>query len=171
MQILTVHLPNYTASCKPDAEVIGKILDDQIRESFMGKAVVVRGVASSEHMDKTIDELIDIITKTGTDRYDPYRSGDRYENVENKQIDLFGVTAVVSARRAITQMIIWGFYHSSLEIHGRAVRIDIVIIYDAAQLEQVVHRYEGRNDIKDDGFTFKYPERKAEAVLGILKIT
>jgi hypothetical protein len=56
-------------------------------------------------------------------------------------------------------------------VHGYPVRIDIAIVYDTDQLEQIPHRYEGRNDIKDDGFAFKNPEDKADAVLGVIKIT
>jgi hypothetical protein len=171
MKLLEIDLPQYNIQQEPDSDAISQAVDDVIRKEFFGKSVVVRGIASSEHPDKTVDELIDIISKTGTDKYDPSRKGDRYENVENKHIDLFGVPATVSDESEIFKILVWGFYHSAKAVHGYPVRIDIAIVYDADQLEQVVHRYEGRDDIKDDGFAFKNSENKAAAVLGIIKIT
>lgn len=66
--------------------------------------------------------------------------------------------------------IIYGFYQSAIDIHGTPTRIDILIVYDAAKLRAVLHQYEGRPDKKRDGFTFKEPAKKTEAVLGIIKI-
>lgn len=45
-------------------------------------------MGSHEHEGKLVDELIDIIKTTGTDRYDPKRIGDRYTNVGDKYLDL-----------------------------------------------------------------------------------
>ena len=63
------------------------------------------------------------------------------------------------------------FYLYPPTIRGaNPVRLDIVIIYDLSKLKRVVHQYEGRTDIKKDGFVFKNPENKKDAVLGIIKI-
>ena len=64
----------------------------------------------------------------------------------------------------------WGFYHGAKAIHGKPVRIDLLTIYDASQLKAVVHQYEGRDDIKRDGFVFKNPDSKPAALLGIVHI-
>jgi len=66
--------------------------------------------------------------------------------------------------------VIYGFYHSAIGVHGHPVRIDILTVYDATQLEEVVHQYEGRDDIKRDGFVFRHPDNKRAAVLGIIKL-
>lgn len=171
MILSEIALPEYSAAQEPDANAIGRIVDNEIRKHFIGRSVVVRGVASSEHSDKSIDELIEIIRTTGTDRYDPNRKGDRYENTENKHIDLFGVLSQVTNESEIFNIIAWGFYHSAKAIHGYPVRIDIVIVYDADQLEQVMHTYESRDDIKDDGFSFKDNTDKPSAVLGVIKLS
>lgn len=65
---------------------------------------------------------------------------------------------------------IWGFYHSAKGVHGYPVRIDVVTIYDATKLEQVAHQYEGRDDIKDDGFAFKTPANKSAAIKAVFLI-
>lgn len=171
MELSEVNIPTYTVDNPPDDKGIGKLVDDVLKELYLDKSVLVRAVASSEHKDKTLDELIEIISKTGTDRYDPNRMGDRYENVESKHIDLFAFPAVITKDSDIFAKAVWGFYHSAIEIHGYPMRIDIAIVYDAALTEKVPHRYAGRNDIKDDGFKFKNPENKSEALLGIVKIT
>lgn len=170
MMLSEIDLPQYDIQQVPDADAIGKIVDDEIKKQFLGRSVVVRGVASSEHSNKTTDELIEIIKKTGTDRYDPDRRGDRYENIGGKHIDLFGVPALVAKDSEIFKVIAWGFYHSAKATHGYPVRIDVVTIYDADQLNQVLHQYEGRDDIKDDGFSFKEDVNKSRSVLGIIKL-
>jgi len=45
-----------------------------------------------------------------------------------------------------------------------------IIVYDFSRLKRVLHKYEGRADIKRDGFAFKNSENKKEALLGIIKI-
>ena len=171
MQLLTLSLPEYKVDTEPDHKSIGKKIDDELKKCFMGHSILVRGIGSQEHPDKTVDELIQIIVRTGTDRYDPQRAGDRYENTEGKHIDLFAFPAHVQPDLAVGDQVIYGFYHSAIGIHGRPTRIDILTIYDADQLEVVEHQYEGRDDVKRDGFVFKDPKNKQQAVLGIIKLT
>lgn len=171
MKLLTISLPNYKVDTEPDHETIGRTIDGCITMHFPGKTVAVRGVSSSAHPNKTIDDLIEIIKQTGTDRYDPKRAGDRYENIQNKQIDLFAFRKKVTPKMELFKDISWGFYHGAKAIHGAPVRIDLLTIYDASQFKSVAHRYEGRDDIKRDGFVFKNPSDKPAAVLGIIKIT
>jgi hypothetical protein len=137
----------------------------------MDQTIVVRGIGSSEHPGKTIDELIEIILTSGTDRYDSAHKGDRYENIQGKHIDLFGFRHKITPRTKLFKDIIYGFYHGAISIHGKPTRIDILIIYDASKLKAVVHQYEGRTDKKRDGFIFKDPMHKTEALRGIIKIT
>lgn len=170
MKVVEIYLPQYRVDTEPDHSAIGKEVDAVIKEQFAGKTIVVRGISSTEH-DKSADELIDIIKRVGTDRYDPNRIGDRYENIRGKRIDLFGFRRKVTSRMKLFQDISWGFYHGSIAIHGRPVRINIVTIYAADKLKAVVHQYEGRDDIKRDGFVFREPENKKAALLGIIKIS
>ncbi|MBI3494635.1 hypothetical protein HY004_01475 [Candidatus Saccharibacteria bacterium] len=171
MRLIVVNLPQYRVDTEPNHKVIGKIVDKVIQENFTGKTIVVRGVSSSAHSDKSVDELVEIIKDSGTDRYDQKRIGDRYENIKGKHIDLFAFRRKVTPRMEVFKDISWGFYHGSRTIHGKPVRIDILTVYDASQLRAVVHQYEGRDDIKRDGFVFKNPSDKKSAVLGIIKIT
>lgn len=73
--VFTLHLPQYQITTEPNYKAIGKIVDDELRKHFMGRTIVARGIGSSEHPGKTIDELVEIIKRDGTDCYDPYRTG------------------------------------------------------------------------------------------------
>lgn len=168
--VFTLTVPDYQVTNEPDYKAIGKIVDDELREHFMGLTIVARGIGSSEHPGKTIDELVEIIKRDGTDRYDPNRTGDRYENIQGKHIDLFGFRRKVGPHMQLFKDVVYGFYHSALGLHGKAVRIDTLIIYDAAKLKAVLHQYEGRTDKKRDGFVFRDPTHKQEALLGVIKI-
>lgn len=171
MKHLELALTDYGVETEPDHKTVGKPVDNLLKEHFMGETVVVRGVASSEHPDKTIGELIEIIQSTGTDRYDPGRIGDRYENIQGKHIDLFAFRRKITPRTELFKDITWGFYHGAKTIHGKPMRIDILTIYDAAQLKAVVHQYEGRDDIKRDGFVFKSPANKVGALKAVVKLS
>lgn len=170
MQIITVYAPGYTVDSEPDYKAIGKLIDDELKKHFLGKKILLRGIGSQEHPDKTVDDLVQIIVNAGTDRYDQGRIGDRYENKENKRIDLFAFPAKVTPELELGWHIIYGFYHSAIGVHGRPTRIDVLTVYDAEKLEVVEHQYEGREDIKRDGFVFKDPENKKQAVLGVIRL-
>jgi hypothetical protein len=168
--VFTVDVPQYQVISEPDHDAVGRIVDSEIRRHFSGRMVVVRGIGQQDHPDKTVDELVDIIVCHGTDRYDPSRKGDRYENIEGKHIDLFAFRRKVTPGMRLFNYVSWGFYHGSIAIHGRPTRIDLLTVYDAAKLKAVLHQYEGRTDKKRDGFVFREPERKPAALLGIVKL-
>lgn len=170
MKLLAISVPQYNVDKEPDHKAIGNVVDEVIKENFAGQTVIVRGLSYKAHSDKSIDELVELIKRTGTDRYDPERVGDRYENIKGKHIDLFAFRRKVTPTMELFKDVSWGFYHGAKAIHGQPVRIDLLTIYDASQLRAVVHQYEGRDDIKRDGFVFKNPEDKKSALLAIVKI-
>lgn len=162
--VYKISVSEYNVKKKSDWEKIGSKIDVIIKKHFMGKKIAIRCLSSDEH-DKSTDDLIKIIKKLGVDKYDPSRKGDRYENVDNKHIDIFALDFLVNSKD-IMKIFIESFY----VYPKKPIRIDIAIIYDAAKLKRVLHRYEGRIDIKRDGFVFKDPENKKDALLGIIKI-
>jgi len=176
MTVITVPLPDYQVQAgsghwaEPDHRAIGRRVDAAIGSEFGGAKIVARGVSADDHPHLWVDELIGIILTTGTDRYDPYRSGDRYDNVEGKHIDIFGFRRTAGSRMRLFDQLSWGFYHGAIEIRGHPVRLDIVTVYDATRLRAVLHRYAGRQDWKRDGFRFVDPDHKAAAVLGVIKL-
>lgn len=171
--VINVHLPEYRVDTEPDYVALGKIVDAELKKHFMGQMVGLRALGSQEHPDKSLDELIEIIKRDGTDRYDPERSGDRYDNLENKHIDLFLLRRKISERSRIFWQLAWSFYEFPPKLRGQPVRVDILVIYDLAKLKAVrtTHTHEGYPVTKRDGFVFRDPARKAEALLGIIKVT
>lgn len=101
----------YRVDTEPDHRAIGAVVDAEIKRYFMGRTVVVRGIGSQDHPGRTVDELVEIIRWSGTDRYDPTRKGLGYENLENKHIDLFAIRRKVTPRMRLFKDLSWGFYH------------------------------------------------------------
>lgn len=172
MKLLTVSVPQYSADTEPDHKVVGRPVDDLLKKHFMGQKVLIRGLGSQEHPGKSVDELIEIIRTTGTDRYDPKRTGDRYTNAGDKHFDLCALRRTISPRSEIFWQLSWSFYNSPLKERGYPVRVDILTIYDPKQLKAVTYSPVGhKGRIMRDGFVFRNPDDKASAVLGIIKIT
>ncbi len=171
--VYTVHLPEYQVTTKPDYKANGVFVDNELRKHFMGQMVGLRALGSQEHPGKTIDDLVEIIKRDGTDKYDPERNGDRYDNIENKRIDLFLLRRKISDKSKIFWQLAWSFYESPLKLRGQPVRVDILAIYDLTKLKAVrtTHTHEGYPVTKRDGFAFREPDKKNEAVMGIIKIT
>ncbi|MEQ4209375.1 hypothetical protein [Actinopolymorpha sp. B9G3] len=167
----TVRVPQYQVDTEPDHNAVGKVVDAELQKHFMGRTVVVRGVCSPSHPGKTVDDLVQIVKRHGVDRYDPHRKGHGYENIDGKHIDLFAFRRKVTPRMRLFKDLSWGFYHGAIASHRTPYRIDILLVYDAAQLKAVLHQYEGRTDKKRDGFVFRDPERKQKALLGIVTIS
>ena len=163
-------IPEFYEKNKIKIEKIGDKIDKVLKKHFLGKQVAIRCLGSSEHPKKTVDEMIKIIKKTGTDRYDPKRKGDRYENIENKQIDFFALDFKINKNSKIMEQFVEPFYYWPLIDRGKPVRIDIVIIYDPKKVNEVVHHYKGRKEAKSDGYVFKEPKNKKDSILGIIKI-
>lgn len=167
----SIEIPIYRVDTEPDFIAVGNKLDDWIKQNYLGRSIAIRALSSDEHHNLSREEFVEIIKKDGTDRYDAGRKGDRYENIEGKHIDLFGLPVdPVKEDSEMFEHMLRSFYHWPLKERGYPVRVDIVIIYDLNQLEEVEHRYEGRDDIKRDGFVFMHPKSKPEAILGILLV-
>jgi hypothetical protein len=166
-----IKIPKSFEENKPNFAKIGKKIDSSLKKHFLGKKVAIRVIGSEEHKNKSINDLIKIIKKIGHDRYDPKRKGDRYKTLGNKHIDFFALDFKVKTRGEYFKHFIEPFYYWPISNQGKPIRIDIAIVYDLNQLKVVEHQYKGREDeIKKDGFIFKYQERKKDAVLGIIKI-
>lgn len=168
--VYQISVGGYNCSARPDWAAIGAEIDKKIKGHFLGKRVAIRCVSSREHKGKSVNELIKIIKRSGTDRYDPDRKGDRYENVGNKKIDFFALNFTIKPKSVIMEKFIEPFYTWPQQSGNEPIRIDIALIYDLSKVKRVIHQYKGRSDIKRDGFVFKNPDKKMHALLGIIKI-
>lgn len=170
--ILEVHIPEYKADEKPDPIAVGSPIDKQLIKHFSGQAVVLRCVGLQDHPGKTLDELVGIVLKDGTDRYDENRKGVGY-HVMPKGTDtrntIYGQAVNIDKDTAImAEEMVYDFYLGALGDRGYSIRFDLVTVYDHSQLEPISGLYKGTDET--DGFSFKDPNNKAAAVLGIIKV-
>ena len=167
--IYRIKVPEYSVRAKPDHAAVGARIDSVIKKHFLSQRVAIRCVGSQEHRCSR-DNLVKIIKKLGTDRYDSERKGEKYENVGNKCIDFFALDFKITSKGKYMKNFIEPFYEYPKQEKAIPVRIDIIIIYDLSKLKRVIHRYEGRTDVKRDGFVFKNPSNKPDAIKGIIKV-
>lgn len=168
---INISFPMQNISTPPDHERIGAILDDIIKKHFTGKRVIIRCIGSQDHPDKNVDELAELIVQLGTDKYDDSRKGVGYANFLKKgvRIDFYGqLIEEVNDDMSIMCEMIYEMYHSAIGDRGYGVYVDLVLIYDAEQLNMVTNLYESQ--ILSDGFVFKDSEHKQLALMGIIKI-
>ena len=159
---------------KPNFERIAQQLVNLLRQYFHGERIALRLLSSSEHQDKSREALTNIIKRTGTDRYDPNRKGDRYDNIQKQAIDFFALDFELGKpeEEVCLEHALRSFYYYPI-LQGEApIRVDIGLVYDVRKIRMVPHSYVGREEeIKTDGFVFIDPANKPEALRAILVIS
>jgi len=174
--VYSIKILGYNVRKKPDHNEIGKKIDKIIKKHFLGKKIAIRVLSSSEHNGKTVIELISLIKKLGTDRYNPQRKGDRYENIDKKKIDFFALPYLVKEKTKMMFQFIEAFYIYPIRYKEKPIRIDLILIYDLSKVKQVKYRYKGyeyekrEGEKMEDGFVFKNSKNKKEALIGIIQV-
>jgi hypothetical protein len=168
--ILTATVPGYKRGQVPDDAVVGKKLDSLLQKHFLNRDVVVRCIGSQDHPSLSLDELTDIVVKTGTDKYDATRMGVGYEEFaqEGIQVDFYGEETIITKDMPVMPQQIWEMHHSAIGDRGFAVHVDLVLIYNRDHLNMVMELY--NHHPLSDGYTFKHPSHKREALLGVIKV-
>ena len=169
-QLIEIVIPAHRPGKAPDHGVVGRKLDKLLKQHFMGKKVVVRCIGSQDHPRLGLDDLTDIIMKSGTDKYDPERLGVGYEEFDRKgvQVDLYGEDVTITKDTEIMGQALWEMHHSAIGDRGYGVHVDLVLIYDYDKLNMVMNLYAHHHT--SDGFVFKEPSTKQAALLGVIKI-
>jgi hypothetical protein len=169
-ELIEITVPSYKPGRAPDHSVVGEKLDTLLKRYFMGKKVVIRCIGSQDHPNLSLDELTDVVTKTGTDKYDPDRMGVGYEEFVRKgvQVDFYGEDTTITKDSKIMGQALWEMHHSAIGDRGHGVHVDLVLVYDYEQLDMVMNLYS--HHPTSDGFVFKNPHDKSAALLGVIKI-
>lgn len=123
--VYRIKVPEYHVKSKPDPASIGAKIDRIIKKHFLGQKVAIRCIGSQEHKGKSVNDLVEIIKKLGTDRYDPSRKGEKYENIWNKRIDFFALDFRIKEKGKYMENFIEPFYTYPKQDKKRPVRIDI----------------------------------------------
>ena len=175
MQIISLPLPEYSIQTKPDYQILGDKIDKSLEENFSDKDVAIRALSMQDHPQLTLDEFVDIIIQTGTDKYDPNRKGVDHEAFEPYKPDFQADFCTIGKNHfGEGADIIKKFYENVLQDRGYRLRIDLLLIYDLNQLVRAEKMDEDKPGVhprlEPYLFRFKDPENKAQALLGIIKI-
>jgi len=174
-KILAISLPEYTIDSKPDYVGLGRKIDEVIENNFSGQKIAIRAIGSADHPNLSLDDLAQTILEKGTDKYDSKRKGVSPEEFAPYHADLqASVCDVVKGQVNEGSDIIQKFYENAPLDRGYALRIDLLLIYDLEQLvqaEKVELDKPGTHPrLEPYLFRFKNPDRKPEALLGVIKI-
>jgi hypothetical protein len=175
-KIITIFIPEYTIDKQPDYKTIGEKIDRALAQNFEGK-FLLRALSMTDHPQLTLDQFVDIIIKTGTDKYDPFRKGVAHEEFAPYQLDLQAGEIVIKNGRLEGESFaedVRRFYENTLLDRGYRLRIDLLVLYDPQQLVKA-----GKTDFTKPSvethleqylWRFKDPENKEGAVKGVVKI-
>ena len=96
--------------------------------------------------------------------------GTGYEEFVNKgiKVDFYGEEAKITEGLNFMPQQIWEMHHSAIGDRGYGVHVDLVLVYDQAQLNMVMNLY--THHPTSDGYTFKDPSNKQAALLGVIKV-
>ncbi len=170
MKIVKVKIAEYDTSKELNLKEISKKIDQALVKNFDGQKVILRAVSSEAH-DMSQAELVEVIKKTGSDRYDPVKKGDRYDNIEGRQIDVFGRICTIKYGNLMSKSLVDGFHVYGAKYHGRpSAKMDIWLIYDRSKMTALSFHLIGYKDLKRDGYVFKDQDNKTDALLGIVVI-
>lgn len=185
-RILSISLPEYTIDKKPDYMAIGQKIDKIIEENFNNHQLAIRGIGMADHPEYNLDELVEVICKLGTDKYDSKRKGVGHNSFSVYDADLQALPCKVVDSKLISNYIrlptvigdmIRAFYESVLLDRGYSIRLDILMIYDLSQLIQAKKVREYKGDVtpvepRFEPFILKFrnPGLKKDALLGIIKL-
>lgn len=175
-KVVEISLPEYTIDKQPDYAVIGSKIDKVVEENFEG-VFLERVLSITDHPQYTLDQLADIIIKTGTDRYDPCRKGVCHEEFEPYNADLQAGSIEIRNGKLTEPFgagLIKLFYENVLLDRGYRLRIDLILLFDPEQMiqaEKVDHSKPSvRLELEQCLWRFKDSDHKQKALVGVIKI-
>jgi len=175
-KITTISIPEYSLETQPDYSDVGAKIDKALEDNFNG-TFLLRALSISDHPQYTLDELVDIIVKTGTDKYDPNKKGVAHEEFEPYKPDIQAGTITIQDGKLVGESFgedIRRFYENTLLDRGYRLRIDLLVLYDPSQLVRAEKVDNDRPSVaphlEEYLWRFRNPGDKAGAVVGIVKI-
>lgn len=176
MKILEVSIPEYTLESQPDYKAVGEKVDKALAENFEGR-FLARCLSATDHPQYTLDELVDIIVKAGTDKYDPNRKMVAHETFGAYDLDLQAGEIIIENGKVVSEPFsedVRRFYENTLLDRGYRLRIDLIVLYDPTQLaraEKINKDHPGTDPhLEEYLWKFRDSKNKAGALAGILKI-
>lgn len=188
--VYEISLPEYTAEREPDYTRVGLKLDRVVETHLPDRKMAIRGIGLIDHPGWSLNALVQMVLERGADRYDPEREGVNYPD-GSTNLDIYACTFAVVAGKlrsphyhgercpsgSVLGEVVGDHWGGTLFERGFANRLDLLLIYDLDHLEMLGQPQDrGLNEAEVGGlqdgclFRFRYPERKSDALLGIVKI-
>ncbi|MBD3329237.1 hypothetical protein GF357_01970 [Candidatus Dojkabacteria bacterium] len=183
-KLVEISAPSYTIDQKPNYMKIGTYVDDQIVKLFKDGKYLLRAIGSQDHPKYDLDELADLILKTGTDKYDKNRTDVCHNDFAGYDYDIQAGTCEIKDGKFVIDDsmtvksefgdIIYHFFEHSLRDRGFRVRIDILMFYLPQKLKRAEKISVNTKGCKDglERYLYKFIEqdKKQEALYGLVKI-
>ena len=184
VKVISVSVPEYTVNKKPDYFVIGNKVDKAIEDNFDNGKYIYRALGIDDHPNMTLDKLVSVILKRGTDKYDPKRNGVCHEQFSVYDYDIQAGSFEIKDSKIVVLPIdtyptlfgdtIYDFYENAPQDRGYPVRIDLLVLYDTDKLEpaKLMNPDAKRVEPRLEKYLYKFKDRgnKKDALLGIVKI-
>lgn len=176
MKIVEISIPEYTLDVQPDYQAVGEKVDTAIGKNFEGR-FLARCLSLIDHPQYSLDEFVDVIVRTGTDKYDPNRKGVAHETFGAYDLDLQAGEIIVENGKVVSEPFsedVRRFYENTLVDRGYRLRIDVVVLYDPEQFiraKKIDDNHPGTDaHLEEYLWKFKNSSNKPEALKGIIKI-
>lgn len=182
-KIVTVKIPEYKIDTKPNYLQIGVKVDKVVEENFADGKYMVRAIGKDDHPNLTLDQLVERILETGTDKYDPERKSVCHDQFSVYDYDIQAGTFEIKNSKIVSYPgelpglfaeTVYNFYEHTPFDRGYAVRIDLLLIYDLSQFELAKRVNSRDTNIKPglENYLYRFKDRddKKSALLGIVKI-
>jgi hypothetical protein len=163
-----IDCPAYTLSDNMDLNAVSQCIDSEIRRLFTGQEILLRGIQSGKHsMPK--EHLIQDILSNGTDKITDDRGPAGNDGATG--IDIHASHVVVSGQDPLTHFTLRAFHEFKPKAQERPkLRVDIWMIYNPSQLDNIEYLHPRHHVIARDGYRFKNPNNKTDALLGLIVI-
>ena len=181
---MSIDLPGYRIDAEPDYMRIGQQVDQLICANLVDGKYVVRALGSSDHPDKSLDDLVTIILDSGSDKYDPTRTEIAHEAFAGYDHDFHGtlieicngniVPADDDAYPSMFADIAYHFIECAPLDRGYSVRIDLLILYHASEVERarlVDPKFERvRESLEQHLYKFCIPHNRQRALAALVAL-
>jgi hypothetical protein len=182
--IVTVSVPEYTVTAKPDYLKVGRKVDREIVRYYPNGKYIYRALGLDDHPGKTLDELVSIILESGTDKYDPHRKSVCHEqfcvydyDIQAGSFEIRNSKIVIESTDRFPTLFgdtVYDFYEHAPLDRGYPVRIDLLVLYNPDKMELAKVTASGNPGVGPEleKYLYKFKDRsnKKEALLGIIKV-
>jgi hypothetical protein len=181
-KIIRVPVPEYHVRDRPDYDVIGSKVDQAIGKVLSDGVYIIRSIGLQDHAGLTLDQLVQIVLATGTDKYDSDRTAVGQEEFSGYDYDIQAGPVEVKRGRlepdesddTVFGGIARHFFEGAPLDRGYPVRIDLLLLYDPAKMLRARKRDSGAKGVRKglNKFLYKFrdPADKKGALVGLVEI-